>query len=79
MQRFRTEMRIAPQRLPILMAGHQRNLLDLETRLEQAARSLVAGVMEMQIDYAEILAYASERRAGGTMVERENALSSIRT
>jgi hypothetical protein len=48
-QRFRTEVRVAPQHLPVLVAGDQRDLLDFEPRLEEPARALMAQVVEMQV------------------------------
>jgi len=65
MQRFRLQVSVAPQHLPVLVARDQGHLLDGETCLEEAACALVAKVVEVEVFDLQVLAGAAERRACG--------------
>lgn len=62
-QALRPQLRVTLQHLPVLVAGDERDLFDGEACLEQAARGLVAQVMEVKVDDLELHAGARERRA----------------
>jgi hypothetical protein len=51
---------VAAQHLPILVAGDERHLVEAEAGFEQAARALVAEVVEMQALDAQIAAGAGD-------------------
>jgi len=48
-QIFRTELGVPLQHLPVLVSRHERNLLDRQACLEQAAGALVPKVMEVKV------------------------------
>ncbi len=50
------------------MPRYQGDLLDGETRLEQAASALVTKVVKMEVVDLQVLAGAAERRAGRPMI-----------
>src|SRR5688572_21374616 len=57
---IRAQIEIAPQHLPILVAGNERYLRDIEPGLKEAARRFMAQVMEVQILDAKFLTGATE-------------------
>src|SRR6056297_3752781 len=59
-KRLWADMGVAAQHLPVLVAGDQRDLLDGEAGLEQAASAFVAQIVEMQVLYADLHAGPSE-------------------
>jgi hypothetical protein len=59
-QRFRADMRVPAQHLPILVAGDQPDLFDRESGLEQAACAFVAQIVEMKVLHADLGAGAPE-------------------
>jgi hypothetical protein len=64
MKGFRTKVGVPSEHLPVLVAGDQRDLVDLEARLEQATCPFMAKVVKMEIDDAERFAGSRERGAG---------------
>ena len=50
---MRTEIEIPAQHLPVLVTGDEGDLGNVKAGLKQAARRLVAQVVEVQIDDAE--------------------------
>ena len=54
MQRFRADKRVPAQHFPILVAGDQRDLLDGEAGLEQAACAFMAQIVEIQVLHADL-------------------------
>ena len=74
MQRLRLKVRVAPQHLPVLVAGDQRHLFDGEARLEQTARAFVAQVVEVEILDREVLTGAGEGRSRRLVVIGKDAV-----
>lgn len=74
MQRFRLEVRIAAQHLPVPVACHERDLLDRKPRFEQAARALVPQIVKVQILDLELLADSREGRASRLVRVGENPI-----
>ncbi|MNE57089.1 hypothetical protein D3C80_1520360 [compost metagenome] len=64
MQRFRPQVGVAPEHLPILVTCDEGHVLNLKTCLEQAARPLMAKVVKMQVSDFEAFAGPCERRTG---------------
>mgnify|MGYP000982552483 CR=1 FL=1 len=57
---MRSEVQVAAQHLPVLVACHERHLRDIESCLEKSARRLMAKVVKMQIVDLERLAGSAE-------------------
>lgn len=79
METFRAKVSVAPKHFPILVTRNQCDLWDLKSCFEQPARSLMAEVVEVQIDDAEILARPRESCAGRTVIEGKDAGVSVVT
>ncbi len=65
---FNLEIGIALELSPIFVTGDQCYLFNWESCLEQAARSLVTQIVEMQVFDLEFIACPGECRAYGSVV-----------
>jgi hypothetical protein len=65
---FNLEVGIALELSPIFVASDQRYFFDWKSRLEQAARSLMTKIVEVQVFDLEFIACPGECRAYGPVV-----------
>ena len=71
--RIRIEVGVALQHLPVLVTGHERNLLNLQACFKQTARAFMAKIMKVQVFNSEIDAGPSERRPDRSGIMRKDA------
>jgi hypothetical protein len=70
-------MGVTAQHLPILVAGHERDLLDFEARLEKPARPFMSKVVEVKVFDLQLPTGPCEPGAHRLMVETKDPIFAI--